>query len=71
MMGMKIGIASVESSMELPKEIKNQNYHMTQQSLFWPYTVPKANETTPHPGRYLHSHVHCSTSHHRQDLETT
>ena len=42
LMEMKIGSAKfIENSMEIPQEIKKNNYHVIQQSHFWVYIQRK------------------------------
>ena len=37
LVGMKVGAATVENSMEFPQKAKQEGYHMIQQSHSWEY----------------------------------
>ena len=68
LVGMEIGAATMENSMEIPQKTKNRT------------TITSSNST---PGylyeenkninlkRYMHPEVHCSIIHNSQDMEAT
>ena len=63
---MQTGAATVESSMEIPQEIKNG-------SAFWPSdpisgTISKGTQNT-NSKEHKHPYVHCSVTYSRQDME--
>ena len=65
-MGMQIGAATVESSMEIPQKIKNG-------SAFWPsdltsWNISEAAQNT-NSKEHKHTYVHCSVIYSCQDLE--
>ena len=65
--GMQIGAATVESSMEIPEKIKNV-------SAFWPSSPTSGNisEGTQNTNSKEHKHlyIHCSVIYNHQDMET-
>ena len=64
LVGMYIGAATVEDSMEVPQKT-NKNHHMIQQSHSRVY-IGQTNFK-----RYMHPCVHSITIHNSQDMETT
>ena len=66
LMGMQIGVATVESNMEIPQKIKNE-------SAFRPSyptsgTISEGTQNT-NLKEYKHPYVHCSVIYNRQDME--
>ena len=66
--GMQVGTATVENSMEFPQNIKNK-------TAFWPSDLTSVNisEETQNTNlkEYMQPYVHCSIIYNRQDLQTT
>ena len=66
LVGMQIGAATVESSMEVPQKIKNR-------TAFWPSypTFGNISEETQNTNLKEHKHpyVHCSVIYNHQDTE--
>ena len=64
LVGMKVGAATVENSMEVPQKAKKEGYHMIQLSDSWAYIWKNHNLK-----RFLHTYVQSSTIHNSQDKE--
>ena len=66
LVGIQMGVATVESSMEIPQEIKNG-------SAFWPSNptsgnISEENQNT-NSKEHKHPYVHCSIIYNHQDME--
>ena len=66
LMGMQVGIATMENRMEVPQKTKNRVAIWFSNLI--PGHTPRQNYNSK---RYMHSYVHCSTIHNSQDMETT
>ena len=66
LVGMQIGAATVESSLELPQKIKNGTVLILSDSTSG--NLPKETQNT-NLKEYMHPLVHCSIIYNRQDLE--
>ena len=66
LVGMKVGAATMENSMEVPQKAKNKT--TTCSSNPTPGRIPGKNYKSK---RYMHPYVHSSTIHNSQDMETT
>ena len=65
LVGMQIGAATVESSMEIPQKIKNG-------TAFWPSNSTSGNlteETWNTNSNHKHHYVHCSIIYSHQNME--
>ena len=67
LVGMQIGAATVESSMELPQKIKDG-------TAFWPSDSTSGNiseetQNNTNSKEYIHPYVHCSIIYNSQDME--
>ena len=66
-MGMQIGEATVENSMEIPQNIKNGTALQLGDSM--PGYISKETQNT-NSKKYTHAYAHCSVIYNSQDMET-
>ena len=64
--GVKIDIATMENSMEVPSKLKIELQYDTAVPLLGIYLEKKHD-----PKGYMHPNVHCSTVYNSQDMEAT
>ena len=68
LVGMQIGTATMENSMELTQKIKNETTVWCHNSTSG-YLSGEIRYTNLK--RYMHPYIHCSTIYNSQDMETT
>ena len=68
LMGLQIGTATMENSMEGPQKTKNRSTMLSNNPSTW--YLPKRPENSCLKG-YLHTDVHSSIIHSGQDMEAT